>query len=80
LQGASMAIRTPFGERPVNGDIITAVNGQPVTQMNDLIAYLEDNTRPGDTVTLTVWRDGAQVEVPITLGERPHQIDPQREG
>lgn len=52
-------------------DIIVAINGEPVTGMNSIISYLSSNTRPGDTVVMTVLRDGALIDVNVTLGERP---------
>jgi len=55
---------------PVGGDIITALDGQPVNQMEDLQGLIQQ-AEPGQKVTLTVLRDGKQVEVPVTLGERP---------
>jgi len=52
-------------------DIITAVDGHSIKGMDDLITYLARHTRPGQTVTLTVHRDGArEVEIPIALGSR----------
>lgn len=71
LRGTDRAINTPLGQIPVNGDIITAIDGQPIEDMNDLIMYLEDGTLPGDTVSLSVWRDGQQREVQVQLGARP---------
>lgn len=56
---------------PVGGDVITAVNGQPIKSMDDLIAYLNDNTSVGQTVTLTVLRNGKETSVAVTLGTRP---------
>jgi S1-C subfamily serine protease len=54
-------------------DIITAIDGEPVTDMAGLIAYLAENTVPGQTVTLTVVRNGSeQVQLPVTLGDRPN--------
>ncbi|NPV65813.1 MAG: PDZ domain-containing protein [Anaerolineae bacterium] len=55
----------------VGGDIIVAINGQYVDDMDDLVSYLVVNTRPGDEVTLTVIRNGNTLEVPVVLGERP---------
>jgi 2-alkenal reductase len=53
-------------------DIITAIDGEPVTDMPVLIAYLAENTQPGQTVNLTVVRDGNQeMGMPLTLGARP---------
>ena len=53
------------------GDLIVAIDDQPVTRFDDLLVYLERYTSPGDTVTLTVLRDGETVEVEITLAPRP---------
>ncbi len=71
LEGATTEVETPFGPLPSDGDIITAIDGVPIHQMNDLTAYLEANTQPGSAVTVTVWRDGELLDVPVTLEERP---------
>jgi S1-C subfamily serine protease len=55
----------------VGGDIIVGVDGQPLNQAADLLTYLERNKSPGDTVNLTVSRDGQQQTVAVTLGTRP---------
>jgi S1-C subfamily serine protease len=54
---------------PVGGDIITALNGQPMTTRRDLIVYLETETRVGETVQVTIVRDGQEQVVQVTLGE-----------
>jgi S1-C subfamily serine protease len=54
--------------RIVQGDVVTAVNGQPVTDIDDLLSELE-NHRPGDRVTLTVSRGGQVRKQAVTLGE-----------
>jgi S1-C subfamily serine protease len=51
------------------GGDITAVNGLPITSRNDFQLALEEKYKPGDQVTLTVWRDGETLEVPVTLEE-----------
>lgn len=56
---------------PTSADIITAINGSQISGMPGLVAYLASNTRPGDTVNLTVWRDGAEINLPVTLSARP---------
>lgn len=53
------------------GDVITAIDGQPVPTFDHLLAYLTTNKSPGDTVVLTVLRDGQTMDVTITLGARP---------
>lgn len=52
-------------------DIITAIDGQPINSFNALIAYLARYTVPGDTINLTVLRDGVTVTLPVTLSARP---------
>ena len=52
------------------GDIIVSINGEKISNnvglLNVLLRY-----KPGDTVTLKVYRDGEFPEFPVTLGERP---------
>jgi serine protease Do len=50
-----------------SGDIITAVNGQPIDDALSLSRTIAGNA-PGTVVELTVWRDGAEVKVSATLG------------
>jgi len=53
-------------------DVVTAVGGNPIKGMNDLIAYLARKTQPGDKVTLTILRDGKQtINVDVTVTARP---------
>jgi len=56
---------------PVDGDIIVAINGQTVRGIDDLLAYLVENTSPGDTVVLTIVRGGETLDVDVKLGVRP---------
>ena len=56
---------------PVGGDIIVAVDGRPVESGQDLTVYLETHTRVGDTVELTIIRDGREERLPVQLDERP---------
>ena len=56
-------------------DIIIAIDGNPIGSMDDLLAYLSSYTRPNETVTMSVYRDNETIQLPITLGERPTQIE-----
>ncbi len=56
---------------PIDGDIIVAINGQTVRSIDELLAYLVENTSPGDTVVLTIVRGGETLDVDVTLGVRP---------
>ncbi|HOT91634.1 MAG TPA: trypsin-like peptidase domain-containing protein [Anaerolineae bacterium] len=71
LRGGERTVRTPYGDVQVGGDVIVAIDGNPVTNPSGLIAYLETRTRPGDTVQVTVLRDGQEKTFSVTLGERP---------
>ncbi len=54
-----------------DGDYITAINDQAVRNSDELLSYLVFETTVGETVELTVIRDGEQIKLPLTLGERP---------
>jgi 2-alkenal reductase len=69
LRGSTVSNRT--GAITRLGDVIVAFDGQPVRSYEELIATLVKHYKPGDRVTLTVWRDGRLVDLRITLGERP---------
>jgi len=56
---------------PLGGDIIIAFNGQSVEDYTDLISKLTSLSKPGDTVTLTILRDGKQQDIQVTVGARP---------
>ncbi len=53
------------------GDIIIAINGVYVRNMDELVAYLVVNASPGDEVTLLVVRGSETLEIPMTLEARP---------
>jgi 2-alkenal reductase len=53
------------------GDLIIAIDGQSIKSFDDLLRYLINNKSPGESVTLTVLRGEEQLDVPVTLGERP---------
>jgi S1-C subfamily serine protease len=55
----------------VGGDILTAIDGQPITNDRDLARYLDTETSIGQTVQVTILREGEQMTVPVTLRERP---------
>jgi serine protease Do len=55
------------------GDIITAIDGKAITRFEDLVSYLSGSTQPGQTVTLTVLRNGADAQLKVTLGTQPTQ-------
>jgi serine protease Do len=71
IRGGSQFLRIGRYRLPVGGDVIVAVNDKAIAQLQDLTVYLENNTAIGDTVQLTVLRDGKELTVPVTVGEQP---------
>jgi S1-C subfamily serine protease len=63
-------IRGGSGDDPASGDVIRAIDGRPVLRVADLVATI-DPRQVGDTVTVTLMRDGAEQSVSVTLGEYP---------
>ena len=54
----------------LGGDVIIAADDRPVKDINGLAAVLKEKT-PGDTVTLTILRDGEQLDLSVILGVPP---------
>ena len=71
LQATTEAITQDGRQVEVGGDVITAIDGQPVKTFDDMLVYLTLQTTPGQEVTLTILRDGQYQDVTIQLGTRP---------
>ena len=59
------------GQVSGGGDLVIAVDGQPVRVFGDLITYLMTQKSPGDKVVFTILRGSERKEVPVVLGKRP---------
>jgi 2-alkenal reductase len=82
LPSAGVLIQPSDGSGPVaqaglnDQAILVAINDVPVTSSDEVIAYLELKTLPGDTVKLTlVGLDGQQRELSVQLAARPNVAD-----
>ena len=71
IQGGSREVRIGNYQVPVEGDIITAIDGQALASSQDLTVYLETETTVGDSVELTIVRNGEEQVVQVVLGEQP---------
>ena len=60
-------------EFPIGGDIIVDIDGTEIRTMDDLLAYVVEHTRPGDTAVFTVLRNGEEIAIDITMDARPAQ-------
>jgi len=68
IRGGTRSVLAGLQELRIGGDLLIAVNGKAVTNQNDLNLML-NRAQPGDTIALTIMRDGKKLNVPVTLGE-----------
>ncbi|MCY3833773.1 MAG: trypsin-like peptidase domain-containing protein [Chloroflexi bacterium] len=54
-----------------DGDLIVAINGYYFDDLDALVTYLVQNTRPGDEVDLVVIRDKRPLDIRLKLESRP---------
>ncbi|ELZ23764.1 serine protease HtrA [Halosimplex carlsbadense 2-9-1] len=75
LQG-STGEETVAGQSGVEtgGDVVVSMGGAPVPTREALASYLALETSPGDTIDVTVLRDGEEQTVELTLGSRPDPV------
>ena len=71
LRGGRQRVRIGPAILTIGGDILTAIEGEPITSDQALLQYLDTQTEVGDTIQVTLWRDGQELTVPVTLGEMP---------
>ncbi|MEE9283163.1 MAG: trypsin-like peptidase domain-containing protein [Nitrososphaerales archaeon] len=58
-------------EVPGEGDVLLDVDGIIIHQPDDLITYIDENKEVGEELSFTIFRDGGEVSVTLTLGVRP---------
>jgi len=75
LIGSSKQITIDGQNVLVGGDVITAIDGQVVQGIDDLIVYLFRYTKVEQTINLTVLRDGKEKSIEVTLMARPSSQD-----
>lgn len=68
---ASAGLRGGNADTGLGGDIITAVDGRVVDEFDDLLGYIVQQATVGQTIELSVLRNGQTEIVRVTLGERP---------
>lgn len=56
---------------PLGGDVILAIDNKTIRKIDDILTYLEREKKVGDAVDLTIFRDGKQQEINLTLAARP---------
>jgi len=71
LQGGTKQATVGGESVMIGGDIIIALNSVRVRGIDDLSTYLEENTQPGQTITVTIARNSETMTVSLKLGTRP---------
>ena len=73
LLGSSQQASVDGVDIQVGGDVITAINGQVVKDMDDLISYLSSEVEVGQKVVLAVLRNEKAIEIEVLLEARPEE-------
>jgi 2-alkenal reductase len=71
LKASNTTVTISGQDIQVGGDVIIAYNGQAVKSSDDLITMMALTGSVGQTVTMTILRNGQQMQVQVTLGARP---------
>jgi serine protease Do len=74
LKGSDNQVTIDGEPMLVGGDVIIAINGQALIDMDQLIAYLASHTNVGDSVLLSLLRNGNETSVDVILAARPAQV------
>jgi S1-C subfamily serine protease len=68
IRGGTRSVLAGLQELQIGGDVLVAVNGKELASQMDLNLLL-NRAGPGDTVTLTIFRDGKKMDIPVKLGD-----------
>ena len=71
LRGSDKQVELDGLTATVGGDVITAIDNQPVTGISDIISYLASSTKVDQKVTLAILREGKAESLDVTLAARP---------
>jgi S1-C subfamily serine protease len=72
LQASQKPVTINGQQVQVGGDVITAIEGNAIRSMDELITYLTGQTSVGQTVSVTILRNGQERTVEVTLTARPN--------
>ncbi len=71
LRGSDTTTTIDGLDARIGGDIIVGIDGQTINEFDELLTYIVNDTKVGQTVTLDILRDGDPQEVTVTLEARP---------
>ena len=73
LHGSTGTKRVEGDAYPTGGDVLTEIDGQKVETAEELQRAI-DSKHPGDTVSITYWRDGESHTADVKLASRPRTL------
>jgi len=71
LQGGTRQATVAGQTVTIGGDIIIAFSGTRITGTDELSTFLEERTLPGQTIDVTIIRDGQTMTLQLKVGTRP---------
>lgn len=75
LRGSTDQTELRSRQVSVGGDVVVAIDSQPVNSFDDLLVYVALNVSPDQQVVLKVLRDGQYQDITVKLEQRPESLD-----
>src|ERR1700690_145903 len=73
IHGGNRSVLAGMRELRIGGDVLVAIDGKPITSQSELNVWL-NSSNPGDTVTVTVIRNGKQMDIQVKLAESSEPV------
>ena len=74
IEGGHTSATIDGAEVSLGGDIITEVDGKKIAGMDEVVEIVND-AKPGESLELTILRDGSTKQATVTLGNRPDSVE-----
>ena len=71
LRGSTGEVEIGADRVETGGDVIIGIDENPVRKFDELLAYLVQETEPGQQIVLRIIRGGKELRISVTLGTRP---------
>ena len=70
LEGSAILVNIDGIDVPTGGDVIIEADGETIDDYSELLTLIASH-EPGTVMELTIFRNGEQQQVTVTLGPRP---------
>jgi S1-C subfamily serine protease len=74
IEGGNTSATIDGAQVSLGGDIITEVNGKKISGMDEVVEIVNE-AKPGESLELTILRDGSTKTATVTLGDRPASVE-----